>query len=549
MKVVLVLLSGDGARAEKELAKQYPGAVIETVSRAEIESGSLVSRIAALRSRHADVLAFVTERLAWQRRQDLFMLLGALAGARVVMIVDRHGASRIETRSSILLRAPFKTVFESVFGARTVARARSELQQLEAQVKSYPGTSPTEAGEPGQLRIVYLRSTPGPGTQAGGAASHIKGVTDALIELGAQVRFISNDDIAGLDDDSKLSIIGPEPLGGTRAVFEIHNNSIFTAGAVPLIVDDPPDLIYQRYARFGWAGVVASLRTGRPLFLEYNGSEAWVGRHWDHVGMLDLLARYERLNLDAAARIFVVSDVERLNLERAGVEANKIIVNPNGVDTVTFRPGIGGYRVRDELGLAGDETLVGFVGSFGPWHGVLTLVEAIKEIPVSTDIRFLLVGSGSLLAQVKQLLADEEQKGRVIFTGAVDHEQVPRLLDACDVLASPHIPLADDTEFFGSPTKIFEYMAMGKGIVASRLGQIGEVLSDGESALLVQPGSARELTEAILRLAESREMREHLGENARRQAIERHTWKRNAQNVLDAYRSWSEEGRNGERGD
>jgi glycosyltransferase involved in cell wall biosynthesis len=541
MKVVLVLLSGDAAPAESELAKQYPGAVIETVSRAEIESGSLVSRIAALRSRHADVLAFVTERLAWQRRQDLFMLLGALAGARVVMILDRHGASRRETRSSILLRAPFKTVSEGVFGARTVARARSELQQLEAQVKSYPGTLPTEAGEHGQRRIVYLRSTPGPGTQAGGAASHIKGVTDALIELGTQVRFISNDDIAGLDDEAKLSIIGPEPLGGTRAVFEIHNNSIFTAGAVPLIVHDPPDFIYQRYARFGWAGVVASLRSGRPLFLEYNGSEVWVGRHWDHVGMLDLLARYERLNLDAAVRIFVVSDVERLNLERAGVQANKIIVNPNGVDIDTFRPGIGGERVRDELGIAEAETLVGFVGSFGPWHGVLTLVEAIKEIPASSGVRFLLVGSGSLLAQVKQLLSNEEQEGRVIFTGGVGHEQVPRLLDACDVLASPHIPLADDTEFFGSPTKIFEYMAMGKGIVASRLGQIGEVLSDGESALLVEPGNTRELTEAIVRLGQSPELREHLGENARRHAIERHTWKRNAQNVLDAYRNWLEE--------
>jgi len=539
MKVVLVLLSGNAAPAEKELAKQYPGAVIETVSRAEIESGSLVSRIAALRSRRANVLVFVTERLAWQRRQDLFMLLGALAGARVVMILDRHGASRRDTRSRILLRAPFKTVSEGVFGARTVARARGDLQQLEAQVKSHPGTSQARAH--GQLRIVYLRSTPGPGTQAGGAASHIKGVTDALIELGTQVRFISNDDIAGLDDEAKLSIIGPEPLGGTRAVFEIHNNSIFTAGAVPLIVDDPPDFIYQRYARFGWAGVVASLRSSRPLFLEYNGSEVWVGRHWDHVGMLDLLARYERLNLDAAARIFVVSNVERLNLERAGVQANKIIVNPNGVDTDTFRPGIGGERVRDELGIAEAETLVGFVGSFGPWHGVLTLVEAIKEIPASSGVRFLLVGSGSLLAQVKQVLAAEEQNGRVIFTGAVEHEQVPRLLDACDVLASPHIPLADDTEFFGSPTKIFEYMAMGKGIVASRLGQIGEVLSDGESALLVQPGNARELTEAIVRLAESPKLREHLGEKARRHAIERHTWKRNAQNVLDAYRKWMEE--------
>ena len=56
-----------------------------------------------------------------------------------------------------------------------------------------------------------------------------------------------------------------------------------------------------------------------PLFLEYNGSEVWMGKHWDRGEMLPLLARFERLNLEAAARIFVVADVERRNLLRAGI--------------------------------------------------------------------------------------------------------------------------------------------------------------------------------------------------------------------------------------
>ena len=70
------------------------------------------------------------------------------------------------------------------------------------------------------------------------------------------------------------------------------------------------------------------------------------------------------------------------------------------------------------------------------------------------------------------------------------------------------MPLEDGSEFFGSPTKLFEYMAMGKGIVASRLGQIGDVLSDEETALLIEPGNARQLADAILRLSDSRELRE-----------------------------------------
>jgi glycosyltransferase involved in cell wall biosynthesis len=115
---------------------------------------------------------------------------------------------------------------------------------------------------------------------------------------------------------------------------------------------------------------------------------------------------------------------------------------------------------------------------------------------------------------------------------------VPALLDACDILIAPHVPLADGSDFFGSPTKIFEYMAMGKAIVASRLGQIGEVLSDRETALLIAPGNRDELASAIVRLVDSRELRARLGANARKVAVEQHTWTHNARRVLDAYESW-----------
>jgi glycosyltransferase involved in cell wall biosynthesis len=155
----------------------------------------------------------------------------------------------------------------------------------------------------------------------------------------------------------------------------------------------------------------------------------------------------------------------------------------------------------------------------------------------------LLVGAGALQDQMKRLLKDEMETGRVIFTGTVGHADVPALLDACDVLVSPHVPLDAGAEFFGSPTKLFEYMAMGKGIVASRLGQIGEVLSHEETALLVEPGNANELSAAIVRLAESHELRETLGVAARQAAVERHTWKRNAQKILDAYNDWLRESR------
>jgi glycosyltransferase involved in cell wall biosynthesis len=247
------------------------------------------------------------------------------------------------------------------------------------------------------------------------------------------------------------------------------------------------------------------------------------------------------LNLEAATRIFVVSEVERRNLVERGISAYKIIVNPNGVDIERFRPAAGGREARHELGLKDGEVVAGFVGTFGPWHGVEKLAEAIKSIPRSVPVRFLLVGSGSLKVEVEKQLESEVNSGRVIFTGAVVHDRVPALLDACDILVAPHVPLADGSDFFGSPTKVFEYMAMGKPIVASRLGQIGEVLTDQETALLVEPGNVSELGAAIVKLTESNELRVRLGSKAREVAEREHTWKHNAQRVLESYQSLTQD--------
>ena len=537
MKVVLLVLSGDLSRCHDKLVQLYPDCSIETISRAEFETGSHIKRLKSLRALRPDVLAIATERLPWQRGQNLFMLFGALAGAREVLMLDAHGGQLRRSRSNVLLGAPARLGRETLTKASDISQSRRELQRLEQEAMR-SARQWTPVPNRSRLRVVYLRATPGPGTQAGGAASHIKGVVEALEALGVDVEVISNDQIAGMDHaNDRFTVIPPEPGGGSRALFDIHNNLVFTRGATPLIERAQPDFIYQRYARFSWAGVTAAVQTTRPLFLEFNGSEVWVAKNWDRVGSLDLLERYERLNLDAAARIFVVSAVEGRNLEARGVTPEKIIVNPNGVDVERFRPGIGSVGARHELGLKDDEIVAGFVGTFGPWHGVEKFAEAIGLISTEMPVRFLLVGSGSLRAEVEKQLETDVRTGRVIFTGSVAHDRVPVLLDACDILVAPHVPLADGSEFFGSPTKVFEYMAMGKAIVASRLGQIGEVLTDRETALLVEPGNVRELAAAIVKFVESGELREQFGTRAREVAEQEFTWKHNAQRVLDAYKS------------
>ena len=124
--------------------------------------------------------------------------------------------------------------------------------------------------------------------------------------------------------------------------------------------------------------------------------------------------------------------------------------------------------------------------------------------------------------------------GRVVFTGSVSPELVPRLLDAADILLAPTVAMPGGKKFFGSPSKLFEYMAMSKAIVASDLEQLGAVLSHRETAWLVPAGDHEALANAIEVLAGDPLLRAELGSHARVAAVENHTWRQNALRLLAA---------------
>ncbi len=534
MKVVLITLSGDSDRAVDTVTSLYPGAEIEHASRDMLDNGSLLERLKTVRAKRPDIFAVMTESVEWLYGRQALMLFGALAGASRSVIIDAHGRMLCDERATLLSAAPFRIARGYLLGLSAAGKAKKALSKLASEAAS--GQRPRSHAHGDRLRVAYLRATPGPGTQPGGAASHINGVVKALTDLKVSVTFVSNDEIAGLDTDSvNFYKIAPPSDMMPRSASDIYNGMVFSDAAASIIASERPSFIYQRYSRFSYAGVEGGLRNCVPLFLEYNGSEVWMGRNWDGTSNLGLLERFEQLNLSAAARIFVVSEVEKNNLIEAGISPQKIVVNPNGVDTNQFRPGVGGAELRRELGISAETVLVGFVGTFGPWHGVLTLTDAIAAIPRDADIHFLLVGDGSLRSEVEKKLSDSSDLGRVTFAGTVSHERVPVMLDACDILVSPHVPLAEGSEFFGSPTKLFEYMAAGKAIIASRLGQIGDVLAHNETALLVEPGDVKELCDAILRLANDPELSSRIGNTAREAALFRHTWQQNAEVILRTF--------------
>ena len=139
-------------------------------------------------------------------------------------------------------------------------------------------------------------------------------------------------------------------------------------------------------------------------------------------------------------------------------------------------------------------------------QAIITLL----SVPRPCRLRFVLVGNGLLHEEMRSALAAYEKTGAVTFTGSLSSDKVAEYLDASDILVSPHIPMPDGSRFFGSPTKLFEYMAMGKGIVASRLEQLAEVLEHDRTAWLITPGDVNELADAIYVLPWIRQNVRHL---------------------------------------
>jgi glycosyltransferase involved in cell wall biosynthesis len=395
-------------------------------------------------------------------------------------------------------------------------------------------------------RLAYLRPVVGSGLAIGGAFTHTYEVINALAKSGVVVDVRTNDrPLAGAlaaRSDGRFGVEVAEVPPWFRALpASVGGGADLTLLRTAVETASRSDLIYQRHSRFSVLGTLSARRTGTPLFLEYNGSENYFVTHWQQTPLQSRLAKLERLSLEAADRVFVVSEVIRDDLIESGYPDHKIVVNPNGVDPDRFDRG-GGSQVRAELGIRPDEGLLGFIGSFGPWHGTTVLADAFERISELPDApRLLVVGDGPMKDGFRSRLIQSVAWDRVIDRGRLDPTEIPAHLDACDVLLSPHCRIPGGRRFFGSPTKLFEYMAAGKAIVASDLEQIGDVLEDELSALLVVPDDPEALSAAILRCLREPELRQRLGFMARRRARERHSWARNAETIVSTYLAYAED--------
>lgn len=386
---------------------------------------------------------------------------------------------------------------------------------------------------------VYLRTDPWFGISAGGSVGHIAGVLNHLGEFGPAPLFLTTDEIPTVSPQVETHCVAvPRRFLDIPRALALAYDRAFEAEAAGILQARPPGFIYARYALNSYAGVRLARKFNVPFVLEYNGSEIWIQRNWGRALPDESLAlRIEELNLQGADLIVVVSEALCRELRERGVPDPKILVNPNGVDTDRFRPDLDGTTIRKKFELA-DHTVLGFIGTFGPWHGAATLAEAYGRLlatqPRYRDkVRLLWIGDGEHRASTEQILERYGVRDCSVFAGRVPQAEAPEHLAACDVLVSPHVPNPDGSEFFGSPTKLFEYMALGRGIVASDLAQIGDVLAHDETAWLTTPGDPDALAHGCRTLIDDIERRQRLGSAARTLAEQKYTWREHTRKILD----------------
>src|SRR5205085_11812858 len=110
-------------------------AEIEEIPRTQLEVGGMAQRLSVLRALRPDIFAVATERLAWQRGQNAFLLFGALSGAQRTIIMDAHGGWREETRARSLVSSPARLAGEAAISAAALRPARKQVPPPEAAEK------------------------------------------------------------------------------------------------------------------------------------------------------------------------------------------------------------------------------------------------------------------------------------------------------------------------------------------------------------------------------------------------------------------------------
>lgn len=374
------------------------------------------------------------------------------------------------------------------------------------------------------MRIAYVCADPGvPVFGRKGCSIHVQEVVRAFIRLGHEVTLFARRwggepaaDLAG------VRCVGLTKVSAADGAEREAELAAANRGLPELLeAHGPFDLVYERYALWSSCALRWANGSGLPGVIEVNAPlvEEQVRHRALHNRSLAEAISLEALI--AARQVVAVSSGVARWLEGEGVDPGKIEVIANGVDADRFAP-----EFRTDC----TEPVIGFVGTLKPWHGLEVLVDAAARLnEQGLQFRLLLVGDGPERAALEAALAERGLTAQSELTGAVDPADIPGLLARMDLAVAPYPDIAG---FYFSPLKVMEYMAAGRAVVASRIGDIDGLVKHGETGLLCLPGDSVALAEALATLIRNPALRTRLGRAARAHAEAELGWNAVAKRIL-----------------
>ena len=286
-----------------------------------------------------------------------------------------------------------------------------------------------------------------------------------------------------------------------------------------------PDLIYERSHYGMTAGVKVSRRLGIYHILEVNSPNVQERIKLSGPSFLvSIAAKNERWILTRSNRVLTVS-TKLAEMLKVPELASSWAVTPNAI-----RPGqeklASNSTSRLQLQIPENTTLLGFVGSIFPWHGIDLLIEAIAQLrTLNLDYHAIIVGDGDTRQKLEQKAESLGITTNITWTGSVPVCETYRYSELCDILIMP------SSNEYGSPVKIFEYALTSVPVIAPQTAPVMEVMEQGVHGILVEP-HCNAMIEAILQLRDH-SVRHNLSSNWKRQVLEKHTWSHNARRALE----------------
>ena len=457
-----------------------------------------------------------------------------------------------ELRRTALIGNVFRVFIGTLRARRALARSQAGRRELDRVAR------PRFVGPATGRRILYLDANISLGAPVGGSVGHTAGVIGELVGRGFSVDYASVKPLPTGRRGAKWLKLEPPTLLAFPPELNYYPYAKFIESRISQMHRvEPWSFIYQRFSLHNFSGPLLAQRLNIPCVLEFNGSEVWASEHWGtRLVLLDEAVAAEKAAVGSADLVITVSDELADDLRQKLVPAERILVYPNCVDPIAFDPAR--FRpdelteLRDRYRIPRDAFVVGFIGTFGQWHGVDFLAECIRDLVINergwmehNKLHFVLVGDGAKMPIVRQVLDNELIGPYVTLTGLVPQIEAPRYLAIANLLVSPHVANSDGTLFFGSPTKLFEYMAMERPILASALNQIDDVIAGRgpESlgrvddigppcGLTFKPGDANDFRKQLKRLVEDRNLAAELAHAARAEVLAHYTWPRHVDAIL-----------------